>query len=112
MVSPVSFRAMNTDKFKELCSKPQAHQQPPTAATSMEKPEKKNGGAGKKILGTIAAVAVAAGALILGHNKGIFKNEKIKNEILKKGANALDTAGKWLKDKGTWLLSKLPKKAG
>ncbi len=112
MVSPVSFRAADASAFKTLIQKQQTYTQQPAASAEIGTEEKKKGGAGKKILGTIAAAAIAVGALVLGHNKGIFKSEKIKNGILKKGLGALDTAGAWLKQKGTWLLSKLPKKAG
>ena len=128
MVSPVSFRATTAANFQEMLRRPQTYAEQPAAASTINSGANKKGGAGKKILGALIAAAAVAAGLAFGHHKGIFTNNKITNETIKKGLGYLDDAGaavlkyagiakdkaidgfNWVKAKGTGIIDKLKNK--
>lgn len=106
MISPVSFRATTATDWNTLLEKKQAFQSPtatPTAASGLTDGGKKKGGVGKKILGAIIGLGLAAGALALGHKKGIFVAKEGANKYIKQGIELLDKGGKWVAENSTKL---------
>ncbi len=103
MISPVSFRATDAASWKNLLEKKQTYQSPtaqPAAASGLSDGGKKKSGVGKKILGTIAALGLAAGALALGHNKGWFVAKEGAKPFVKKGLDILNSGGKYVTQYG------------
>ena len=115
MISNVSFVSTAGVFTKPDINKPQTYTKPaatPEAAAPAE--PKKKGKAGKVLLGLAATAIAVAGLLVAGNKTGVLKNigkyipEGVKNaswlqkakEPVKAGVAALDTAGKWLGDKG------------
>lgn len=99
MISPVSFRATDPSAWNSLLEKKQTYQSPtaqPTAASGLHDGGKKKSGVGKKILGTIAALGLAAGALALGHNKGWFVAKENAKPLVKKGLDMLNKGGEYV----------------
>lgn len=129
MVSPVSFRATTAASFQEMLKRPQTYAEQPAAASTINSGANKKGGAGKKLLGALVAAGAVAAGLAFGHHKGIFTNNKITNETIKKGLGYLDKAGEavlkcagiaknkaiegfnWVKAKGTEIIGNLKNKA-
>lgn len=128
MVNSVSFGTRMGVFDKANVNAPQTFARPQTAApTAPAKPAKKHSAA-KWIVGTVVAAAVAAGLVALGAKKGAFDVNKIADMTksfkdskwiswAKKPAkavlNALDTAGKWMNEKGgsaiAWVKGKFTK---
>lgn len=115
MISNVSFGSTAGVFTKPDLNKPQTYTKPaatPEAAAPAE--PKKKGKAGKVLLGLAATAVAVAGLLIAGNKTGVLKNigkyvpDGLKNakwaefakEPVKAGVAALDSAGKWLGDKG------------
>ncbi len=106
MISPVSFRAADASAWNTLLEKKQTYQSPtatPAAASGLNDGAKKTSGVGKKILGTIIGLGLAAGALALGHKKGIFVAKEGANKYIKQGMDLLDKGGKWVAENSTKL---------
>ena len=107
-VSNVAFSAGVFDRPN--ITAPQTYVRPGGGADAVDLSGKKKG-KGKKVLAFLLTTAAVVAGLIVGHNKGAFKNvgkiipEGVKNakwlQWLKKPTkvvmNALDTAGGWLK---------------
>lgn len=115
MISNVSFGSTAGVFTKPDLNKPQTYTKPaatPEAAAPAE--PKKKGKAGKVLLGLAATAVAVAGLLVAGNKTGFLKNigkyvpESLKNagwaqslkNPVKAGAAALDSAGKWIGDKG------------
>jgi len=106
MVNSVSFAASRGIYDRPNVDAPQANVRPTVAPVA---PKKKNSAA-KVILGTVAAVAVTAAALALGHKyKGAIKPvlQKIGNvSFMKWAKNPAKTALKGLDKAGEWVTGK------
>ena len=116
MISPVSFRATTTD-WNALLEKKQTFQSPtatatPAAASGLNEGAKKKGGVAKKILGAIIGLGLAAGALALGHKKGVFVAKEGANKYIKQGVELLDKGGKWVAENSTKLWGSITKGFG
>ena len=98
MISPVSFSGVQGSNFADLVSKPQAYTRTQTpAATGLSQEKGKKGGL-KKAGIAVVVVAAALAALGFGAKKGIFINDKIKNETVKKVLSYIDKAGNKITD--------------
>ena len=112
MVNGVSFRAGVFDNID--INKPQSYQRPVAPKTvTVDSPKKSKGSSFGKILGgVLITAALAAGALVLGKNTGIFSKISEKAGKLADGKfkflenptktamSALNTAGEWISTKG------------